>query len=103
MIESNGHLFLIGAGKFCEFDMYGTILNELDYANESITTLDCIPFGGRIYWIMKDELICQDLGGGNEKRVKLPLKQVLEFKKTGDTYYFRTADKILKYAFKNTH
>jgi hypothetical protein len=49
----------------------------------------------------EDELIVQDLDGSNEKGTKLPVKQIVEFKKMGDIYYFRSADKILKYAFKN--
>lgn len=102
MIESNGHLFLIASGKFYEFDMYGTLLNELNFSNGSDSLSDCVPSGQRFYWILKDELIGQDLNGANKQGVKLPVKQVLEFKKAGDIYYFRTADKILKYAFKNT-
>jgi hypothetical protein len=101
MTESNGHLFLIGTGKFYEFDMYGTLLNELDYKYGSDRLPDGVPFEDRFYWMSEDELIVQDLDGGNEKGAKLPVKQIVEFKKMGDIYYFRTADKILKYAFKN--
>jgi hypothetical protein len=102
MVESNNHLFLIGSGKFYEFDIYGTLLNELEFGNSSTGALECVPAGERFYWILRDELIGQDLDGGNEQGVKLPVKQIVELKKAGDIYYFRTADKILKYALKKT-
>jgi hypothetical protein len=101
IVENNGHLFLIGSGKFFEFDIYGTLLNELDYGMDALSIVDCIPSGKRFYWLENNELISQDLNGSNEKAVKVPVEQVVEFKKVGDIYYFRTADKIFKYAFKN--
>jgi hypothetical protein len=101
IVENNGHLFLIGSGKFFEFDIYGTLLNELDFGMDALTIVDCIPSGKRFYWLENNELISQDLNGSNEKAVKVPVEQVVEFKKVGDIYYFRTADKIFKYAFKN--
>jgi hypothetical protein len=101
LVESEGHLFLMGSGVYYEFDRYGTLLNEFAYADANETTLNCVPSGERFYWIFGDELVVQNLGGGEERRVKLPEEQILEFKKSGDIYYFRTADKILKYGFKN--
>jgi len=100
--ELNGHLFMVGSGKVYQFDIYGTLLNELEYGERSNVIYDAAPFGERFYWVQNDALIGQDLDGENKKRVQLPVKDVLEFKKAGDIYYFRTADKILKYAFKNT-
>ena len=101
IVESDNHLFLLSPGKFYEFDMYGTLLYELTYGHASENSLECVPVGERFYWINKDELISQNLDGGNENGKKLPVNQIIEFKKLGEIYYFRTADKILKYAFKN--
>lgn len=101
MFESNGHLFLIGSGKYYQFDIYGTLLKESTFTDAYDTVLSCFPSGERFYWIIGDELVVQNLDGGDKLRMKLPLKQISEFKKAGDIYYFRTGDKIFKYAFKN--
>jgi len=101
MFETDNHLFLFGSGKVYEFDMYGTLLNDMELGNAIVDTVHCIPEGKRVYCALKDELIGQDLDGANKKGIKMPVNQVFEFKKVSDIYYFRTADKILKYAFKN--
>lgn len=103
MTESGGHLYLVSSNHLYEFDIYGTLLNELEYVQDSDSRMNCFPSGERFYWISKDELIGKDLDGGNEKGVKLPVNEVIEFKKSGEIYYFRSGDKILKYAFKNVH
>ena len=70
LVESEGHLFLMGSGVFYEFDRYGTLLNELTYANSKETNLTCVPSGERFYCIFGDELVVQNLGGGEERRVE---------------------------------
>ena len=102
MIESNGHLFLLNDNySFYEFDMYGTLVNAIGSAEESMASKSHLfPSENKIFWLSDNRLYATDYEGYTTI-VTLPKEGFLEFKKVGDIYYFRTADKILKYAFKN--
>ena len=102
MIESNGHLFLLTDDySFYEFDMYGTLVNAIGSAEGSMASKSHLfPSENKIFWLSDNRLYATDYEG-HTTIVTLPKEGFLEFKKVGDLYYFRTADKILKYAFKN--
>lgn len=102
MIELNNHLFLIGRGVFYEFDRYGTLLNMIELSHFNESNVVCVPSEERIFCVRKNELSVLDISDGKKmSSIMLPMDEILEFKKIGNLYYFRTADKILKYVFKN--
>jgi len=103
MIESSGHLFLLTDDySFYEFDVYGSLIKAYGSAEGSMATKSHLfPSENKIFWLSVNRLYAMDYGG-ETTIVELPKPGIIDFKKVGDIYYFRTADKILKYAFKNT-
>lgn len=100
MVESNNHLFLLGDGSLYEFDIYGTLISQLNYS-KGTRDVEALPVDGKLYWVVKNELLGQDLKEGGEISIQMPVDQISNFKKWNEFYYFQVGDKILKYAFKN--
>lgn len=98
--ESDGHLYLMSNQNLYEFDIYGSLLNELTFQYNSIPTISALPYYGKILWFTTEAMIVQDFEEGNEIVIKLPTTGITSFKKIGEYYYFKTADKILKYSLK---
>ena len=98
--ESDGHLYLMSNQTMYEFDIYGSLLNELTFQYNSIRTIAALPFYRKILWFTEEAMIVQDVDEGKEMVIKLPINGIISFMKRGEYFYFKTADKILKYSLK---
>ncbi|MEN9399179.1 MAG: hypothetical protein RL632_280 [Bacteroidota bacterium] len=95
MEENQNELYISNReGKIFVFDIYGT----LKWVVNASTLVDFTVYNGNIMRIIGDKIVVFQ---GDEEIIDwrfLPIKDVKEFHFSGGFYYFRTADKILKYS-----
>ncbi len=95
MEENQNELYISNQqGKIFVFDVYGT----LKWVVSAVDLVDFTVNDGYIMRIIGDEIVTFK---GDEElldRRPLPIKGVKELHFSGGFYYFRTADKILKYS-----
>jgi len=95
MVENQNELYISNReGKLFVFDIYGT----LKWVVSASALVDFTVFNGNVMRIIEDKLVVFQ---GDEEILdsrNLPIKGVKEFQFSGGFYYFRTADKILKYS-----
>ena len=99
--ESDGHLYLMSNQTLYEFDVYGSLINELTFTYNSLKTFAALAFYGKIFWFTSEAMIVQNFDEGKEMIINLPITGIISFKKSGEYYYFKTADKILKYSLES--
>jgi hypothetical protein len=99
--ESEGHLYLMSNQTLYEFDVYGSLINELTFTYNSLKTVAALPFYGKIFWFTSEAMIVKNFDEGKEMIINLPITGIISFKKSGEYYYFKTADKILKYSLES--
>lgn len=92
--EVNNQLFLADTkGKIYQFDLYGSLLNVY----ESTLFIDFILKDETLILLAEGQLILLNMMTNEEKMLNLPMKDVLEVQLSGNFFYFRTENKILKY------
>jgi hypothetical protein len=95
MEENQNELYISNQqGKIFVFDVYGT----LKWVVSAADLVDFTVYDGHVMRIIGDKIVVFQ---GDEEildRRNLPIKEVKEFHFSGGFYYFRTADKILKYS-----
>jgi hypothetical protein len=93
--EVNNQLFLADSkGKIYQFDLYGSLLSVY----ESSVFLDFMLKDETLILLSEDQLILLNMLSNEKKIVNLPMKGILEVQLSGNFFYFRTENKILKYA-----
>jgi hypothetical protein len=95
MVENQNELYISNLkGQIYVFDIYGT----LKWVVSASALVDFTVYNGNIMRIIGDKIVVFQ---GDEEMIdsrNLPIKEVKEFHFLGGFYYFRTADKILKYS-----
>lgn len=94
MFEHNSNLYIVdfSQGIYC-LDMYGSLLNFIKKSNFKGFQVD-VKFH---YFIVEDSVLVIDNETNAEFKVNCPINELIDFKKIGNNYYFRTAKEIKKY------
>jgi hypothetical protein len=92
--EVENELFLASSdGKIYRFDLYGSLINVHDMGEFS----SFISEGTSLVALNKDQLILHNSEDASQIRVDLPIKGVKDIALSGNFFYFRTDNKILKF------
>lgn len=95
VIEKNYQLFLVDTLKGVYIlDLYGSLIDLVEIKGVISVGADEL----NSYFLLKDRLIIINNESKKKIEIVLPLADILDFKKSGDYFYFRTQNKILKYA-----
>lgn len=94
MIEQNGFLYLTDTlqGVFV-LDMYGSLVNSIKKSTVFGIQVDF----ENIYLLEAENITIIDLETNQEMKIECPIKDVIEFRKNSQYYYFRTNTEIKKY------
>lgn len=93
--EVNNQLFLADSkGKIYQFDLYGSLLGVY----ESVSFIDFLLKDETLILLTDGQLILHNMVSDEKKILNLPMKEILEVQLSGNFFYFRTENKILKYA-----
>lgn len=92
--EVDNELFLTDSNhKIYHFDLYGSLIDVYQYEN-----LDCyIVREGTMALLQNGKLILNQLLISEQRTIPLPANDFCEVKISGDYFYFRSGNKILKY------
>ena len=94
MFESSNFLYLIDfkQGVFV-MDLYGSLVNLIKRENFKSFQVDVNNY----YFLEGDFLIVVNRETLEEIKVELPFKDIIEFRKPSDNYFFRSSKEIRKY------
>jgi hypothetical protein len=94
MFENANFLYLIDCkqGVFV-LDMYGSLVNLIKRINFKSFQVDSKNY----YFIEGNFLIIINKETFEETKIELPSQDIIEFKKSMDSYFFRTSKEIIKY------
>lgn len=93
--EANNELFLSDSnGNIYQFDLYGSLVNKYEFKE-----LDgFVVKNENLILLQNNQLIVSNLSGQEINYIKLPIKNVCDVKISGNFFYFRAENKILKYS-----
>ena len=93
--EIENHLFLVDStGKIFEFDLYGSLINAFEF-----DPFICMLVKDESFVLLrKDALNIRHINESSNDFIELPTIGINEVKLSGKFFYFRTENKILKYA-----
>jgi hypothetical protein len=92
--EWNNQLFLFDAAStIYQFDVYGSLLS----ANKFENIKDFAVKENNLVLVQNNQLLFYNLAVPEKKLIDLPIKNVFEVKISGNFFYFRTDNKILKF------
>ncbi|TXI84991.1 MAG: hypothetical protein E6Q38_01175 [Crocinitomicaceae bacterium] len=92
--EVNNELFLASSdGKIYRFDLYGSLIN----AHEMGVFTSFIIEGTSLVALNEDHLVLHNSEDASQLSVDLPIKGVKDIALSGNFFYFRTDNKILKF------
>lgn len=93
--EVNNELFLSDSkGNIYHFDLYGSLLHMHDFNDLH----DFVVKGDNLILLQSKQLIVSNLITQEKNYINLPIKNVCEVKISGNYFYFRAENKILKYS-----
>lgn len=94
MFENANFLYLIDfkQGVFV-LDIYGSLINLIKRINFKSFQVD----NQNYYFIEGDFLIIINKETSQESKIELPFQEIIEFRKSMDSYFFRTTKEIRKY------
>ncbi len=94
MFENANFLYLIDfkQGVFV-LDIYGSLINLIKRINFKSFQVD----NQNYYFIEGDFLIIINKETAQESKIELPFQEIIEFRKSMDSYFFRTTKEIRKY------
>ena len=93
--EVENHLFLVDSkGDIFEFDLYGSLINVYKFDFFKNMTVKDMSF----VLLLNDQINIRHLNESSNDFIKLPTNGIDEFKLSGNFFYFRTENKILKYS-----
>lgn len=94
MFEHNSNLYIVdfSQGVYC-LDMYGSLLNFIKKTDFKGFQVDSDLY----YFIEANTLLMFDNEMNTKFKVGCPINEIIDFKKIGNNYYFRTAKEIKKY------
>ncbi len=94
MLEQNGLLYLVDTvqGVFV-LDMYGSLVNSIKKTNIKGIQVDF----ENIYLLEEDFITIINLETNIEVKIQCPLKNIIEFRKNSQHYFFRSNTEIKKY------
>lgn len=98
--EVNNELFLRDAkSSIYQFDLYGSLLNRFEFKE-----IDAfIVKDENLVLLQNDQLILHNLLLSKQKIIELPVKGICDVKISGNFFYFRNENKILKYSLTLYH
>lgn len=92
--EVNNQLFLADIkGKVYQFDLYGSLLGVFEFP----TMIDFTVKENTLLVLENDQMILLNMSTNEKKFVNLPVKDISEVELSGNYFYFRAENKILKY------
>lgn len=94
MVEQNNLLYLVDPSQGVYLlDMYGSLVDLIKKSEVKGIQVDL----DNLYVLEKDQISIINLDTDVEIKVDCPFENVLEFRKSGKNYYFRTETEIKKY------
>ncbi len=93
--EAENHLFLVDStGKIFEFDLYGSLLSVFEF-----DTFKSMFFMDKSFVLVRNDSVnIRKINDSSNDFIKLPTIGISEVKLSGNFFYFRAENKILKYA-----
>jgi hypothetical protein len=93
--EVNNELFLADAkGKIYQFDVYGSLLSVYEHPGLK----DILVKDNNLIILTNNQLILSNMLSNEKKIMNLPMKGVSEVELSGNYFYFRAENKIVKYS-----
>ena len=93
--EVNNELFIADAkGKIYQFDIYGSLLSVYEY----IGLKDILVKDNTLIILTNNQLILRNMLTNEKKIMNLPMKDISELELSGNYFYFRAENKIVKYS-----
>lgn len=90
--EFNNELYIADSNaKVYKFDLYGTLLNTFN-----VESLDAFSVKDEIVITLRNNTLV--FNSQSSEIVNLPIEGIIDFKLSGNFFYFRTGNKILKYS-----
>lgn len=80
------------------FDIYGTMIDFFETTDAKAIHYE----GGRLFYLTDKELVRINLKDRKEKRINLPIQQVINFRVLGNYIFFETESGLKKYLLKKT-
>ena len=94
IFEYNNYLYLVDTSKgVFVLDMYGSLVNFLNQKNITFFQVDMQNY----YFLRNNNLQIINTETKDEIMIPCPLANTIEFRKIGNSYYFRTQKEIKKY------
>lgn len=94
MCEQNNFLYLVDCNQGVYIlDRYASLVNFIKRPTIISFQVDSENF----YFLEKNKIVLIDIDSNEEINIDAPMDNVIEFKKIGNSYYFRTAKEIKKY------
>lgn len=94
MFEQNNFLYLVDCNQgIYILDMYASLVNFIKRPNINGFQVDSEKF----YILEKNKIVFIDSNSNEEINIDAPIDKIIEFKKIGNNYYFRTGKEIKKY------
>ncbi len=94
MIEQNNFLYLLDLNQGVYIlDMYGSLVNFINRKNIKSFQVDLNYY----YLLEGDQVVRIDIETNIEQKFKCPNSGIIDFKKSGNNYYFQTLNEIKKY------
>jgi len=93
--EVNNQLFLMDSNnEIFQFDIYGSLINRYTFENLK----GFVVKGSTLVALLEDRFVLASLEESVKKIIEIPVKRINEVKISGNFFYFRTENKILKYS-----
>ncbi len=94
IVEQNNLLYLVDPVQgIYVLDMYGSLVNTIKRSNVKGLYADT----ENLYLLENDKISIINLNTNEEHKVDCPVSSILEFRKSGSIFYFRTTTQIKKY------
>jgi hypothetical protein len=95
MVEVNNELFILDAsGMIYRFDLYGSLINSYSFTNAK----EFMVKDDAMVVLTENSLIISHFSDDDKKIFSLPGSGVNDFGISGNFFYFRVENKILKFA-----